>query len=73
MNVAERPFAAEIELPRQVQMEAVGECSLSIRSPAFMSFSAFSSMLAQFPSLERLVLQGRGTPCVGRRSVLGEQ
>jgi radical SAM protein with 4Fe4S-binding SPASM domain len=62
VNVVERPFAAEIELPRQVQMEAVGECTLSIRSPAFMSFGAFSSMLAQFPTLERLVLQGRGDP-----------
>ncbi|HUQ26587.1 MAG TPA: SPASM domain-containing protein [Burkholderiales bacterium] len=62
VNVVERPFAAEIELPRQVQMEAVGECSLSIRSPAFMSFGAFSNMLAQFPTLERLVLQGRGDP-----------
>src|ERR1043165_337499 len=43
-------------------MEPVGVCSLSIRSPAFMSFDAFSAMLAQFPALERLVLQGRGDP-----------
>lgn len=62
VNVAEHPFAAEIELPRQVQMEPVGECTLSIRSPAFMSFDAFASLLAQFPALERLVLQGRGDP-----------
>jgi radical SAM protein with 4Fe4S-binding SPASM domain len=68
--------ATPTPLPRFVQIEPVGQCNLRCKmcpvayrdergaggGPAFMSFDTFCSVLAQFPALSELHLQGMGEP-----------
>ncbi|MBV9269613.1 MAG: radical SAM protein, partial [Candidatus Eremiobacteraeota bacterium] len=61
-----------IALPDFVQIEPVGHCNLQCRMcpvqfrtdtpPAFMEYSAFTSLIDQFPAMKRLQLQGLGEP-----------
>jgi radical SAM protein with 4Fe4S-binding SPASM domain len=53
---------ADIPLPDLAQLEPVGRCMVSPKAPALMSFAAFSRLLAQFPNLRELRLQGAGEP-----------
>lgn len=68
-------------LPQFVQIEPVGQCNLRCRMcpiqfredgtplhpPAFMAYEHFTSLLAQFPGLRELHLQGMGEPLMHPR------
>jgi MoaA/NifB/PqqE/SkfB family radical SAM enzyme len=70
-----------VPLPRFLQVEVVGQCNLRCQMcpiqfrhdgpphgpPAFMEFELFKRLLAQFPGLERLQLQGLGEPMMHPR------
>jgi radical SAM protein with 4Fe4S-binding SPASM domain len=66
----------DVPLPQFVQIEPVGQCNLRCRMcpiayrgdgergspPAFMPFETFCAILAQFPAVRELQLQGMGEP-----------
>ena len=68
-------------LPSFVQIEPVGQCNLRCRmcpvalrgtgargeAPAFMSYDTFRTLLAQFPAVSELHLQGLGEPMLHPR------
>ena len=76
-----RPLEALLPLPRQIQIEPVGECNLRcamclIRfreprktpaSPAFMEMTLFKDLVDQFPNEGELHLQGLGEPLLHPR------
>jgi radical SAM protein with 4Fe4S-binding SPASM domain len=73
MNLAELP-----PLPEFVQIEPVGQCNLKCRMcpvvyrdegvrPAFMSVETFKDLVAQFPGMRELHLQGLGEPLLHPR------
>ena len=72
-----RPFPAdELELPRHVQIEPVGQCNLRCamcpielrpesepgRAPAHISVGVFKRLIDQFGAIDELHLQGLGEP-----------
>ncbi len=75
------PSLDSLSLPTFVQIEPVGQCNLacvmcpvhqrtdgpSDGSPAFMAFERYTALLAQFPALEELHLQGLGEPMMHPR------
>ena len=66
-----------MNLPQFVQIEPVGQCNLKCRMcpvmyreenpPAFMSFTAFCSLVDQFSAVKELHLQGLGEPMLHPR------
>ncbi len=66
-----------MNLPEFVQIEPVGQCNLACRMcsvtlredkpPAFMGFDVFCRLIAQFPALKELHLQGLGEPLLHPR------
>jgi radical SAM protein with 4Fe4S-binding SPASM domain len=73
--------SANMQLPRYVQVEPVGQCNLRCQMcpiqfrrdgppygpPAFMDFALFTSLIDQFDGLEELHLQGLGEPMMHPR------
>jgi MoaA/NifB/PqqE/SkfB family radical SAM enzyme len=71
----------DVELPRFVQIEPVGQCNLRCRMcpislrpesapgqpPAFMDFGMFKSLIDQFGDIDELHLQGLGEPLMHPR------
>lgn len=75
------PSTPSLPLPTFLQVEPVGQCNLSCvmcpvhqrtdrpidGKPAFMPFERYAALLAQFPELEELHLQGLGEPMMHPR------